>query len=268
MGIVVPGEAFHSAGAREIRPRMAHENGLSCEQMTDRMGVSKADFDAVRDLDTCTVSNAIERLNVRLRNEGFISGALRCRFQSFAPMLGYAVTGRIRSSSPPMAGRCYYDRMDFWDYVTTLPAPRVLVLQDADPRPGFGALVGEIHAAIGVALDCVGCVTNGAVRDLPAVKALGFHLFSGSVSVSHAYAHLIEFGQPVEIGGLKIAPGDLIHGDCHGVHAIPIETMSRIPREAAKILHAEGELKTFCRSSDFSIKELPKALKRATAESL
>ena len=119
-------------------------------------------------------------------------------------MVGYAATGRIRTASPPMTHRCYYDRMDWWNYVASLPEPRVMVLQDADPKPGVGAFVGEIHATIGRALNCVGCVTNGAVRDLPAVEAMGFQSVRGYVSVSHSYAHIIEFGEPVEIGGLKI----------------------------------------------------------------
>jgi len=228
--------------------------------------VSTLDLDKIRSMDTCTVSNAIEGLNVRLRNEGFISGAVRCRFPNFEPMLGYAVTGRIRSSSPPMSGRCYYDRMDFWSYVATIPQPRVIVLQDVDHMPGIGAFVGEIHANIGLALNCVGYITNGAVRDLPAVKALGFHLFSGSVSVSHAYAHLIEFGEPVEIGGLKIAPGDLLHGDRHGVQAIPPEAISKIPQEAERILRLESELIQFCKSPHFSLKGLADRLKQASKD--
>ena len=77
--------------------------------------------------------------------------------------------------------------------------------------------MGEIHATIGMALKCVGCVTNGAVRDFPAVEAMGFQMYAGNVSVSHAYAHIIEFGEPVEIGGLKISSGDLLHGDRHGI---------------------------------------------------
>jgi 4-hydroxy-4-methyl-2-oxoglutarate aldolase len=224
------------------------------------------DLDRIRSLDTCTASNAIERLIVRLRNEGFISGAVRCRFPNFEPMLGYAVTGRIRSSSPPMSGRCYYDRMDFWSYVATIPEPRVIVLQDVDHMPGVGAFVGEIHANIGQALNCVGYITNGAVRDLPAVKALGFHLFSGSVSVSHAYAHLIEFGEPVEIGGLKIAPGDLLHGDRHGVQTIPLEVVSEIPREAERVLRLESELIQFCKSPQFSLKGLSDLLKQVSKD--
>jgi 4-hydroxy-4-methyl-2-oxoglutarate aldolase len=226
------------------------------------------DLDRIRSLDTCTASNAIERLNVRLRSEGFISGAVRCRFPNFEPMLGYAVTGRIRSSSPPMSGRCYYHRMDFWSYVATIPEPRVIVLQDVDHMPGVGAFVGEIHANIGQALNCVGYITNGAVRDLPAVKALGFHLFSGSVSVSHAYAHLIEFGEPVEIGGLKIAPGDLVHGDRHGVQTIPLELVSEIPREAERVLRLESELIQFCKSPQFSLKGLSERLEQASKDCL
>jgi len=227
-----------------------------------------ADLEKIRSLDTCTVSNAIERFNVRLRNEGFVSGSLRCRFPNLPPMLGYAVTGRIRSSSPPMSGRCYYDRMDFWNHMAAMPEPRVLVLQDVDRAPGFGAFVGEIHATISLALGCVGYITNGSVRDLPAVRAMGFHLFSGSVAVSHAYAHLVEFGEPVEIGGLKISPGDLIQGDRHGVQIIPLPLVGEIAEEAAKIQSEEQELLTFCRSPQFSLQGLADRLTRVSKDCL
>lgn len=161
-----------------------------------------------------------------------------------------------------MTGRCYYDRMDFWSYVATIPEPRVIVLQDIDHMPGVGAFFGEIHATIAQSLKCEGYVTNGSVRDLPSVKALGFHLFSGSVAVSHAYAHLVEFGEPVEIGGLKIKPGDLLHGDCHGVQNIPPEVISEIPQQAERILDAEGELIRFCRSAQFSLQGLSNKLRQ------
>jgi regulator of RNase E activity RraA len=236
--------------------------------MLNKLASSDINLEKIRALDTCTVSNAIERLNVRLRNEGFISGAVRCRFPNFQPMLGYAVTGRIRSSSPPMTGRCYHDRMDFWNHVATIAEPRVILLQDVDHTPGVGAFVGEVHATIALALKCVGYVTNGAVRDLPAVKALGFHLFSGSVAVSHAYAHLIEFGDPVEIGGLTIKPGDLIHGDCHGVQSVPLEIVSEIPQEAERILCAERELIQFSRSPQFSLQGLADRLQQASKDCL
>ena len=223
------------------------------------------DLDKLKVFDSCTISNAIERLNVRLRNEGFVSGDTRCQFPDLPPMVGYAATGRIRTAAPPMSHRCYYDRMDWWNYVSSVPEPRIMVLQDADHEPGLGAFVGEIHAAIGVALNCIGCVTNGAVRDLPAVEAMGFQLYARKTSVSHAYAHIIEFGEPVEIGGLKIASGDLLHGDRHGVLAIPISIAAQVCLEAASIRQEEFGLVQFCRSPHFTLPELSGRIQKMNA---
>ena len=231
--------------------------------------LASGDLNKLRQLDTCTVSNVIERFDVRPRNEGFVYRDIQCRFPRLGPMLGYAVTARIRSSvppptSPPITHGRYYDRLDFLKYLTTVPGPRVMVLQDADRLPGFGAFVGEVHAHIALAFDCVGCVTNGAVRDLPAVEAAGFHLFSGSVSVSHAYAHVVDFGEAVEIGGLKIHPGDLIHGDCHGVHTIPQSIAREIPQAAAAWLAEERELIDMCRSPHVTLEALAEKLKQTS----
>jgi regulator of RNase E activity RraA len=210
-------------------------------------------FQRLRTLDTCLVSNAIETFGLRLRNEGFVSGTAHCRFPDFPPMLGYAVTARVRTSTPPIVSGEFHDRSHFWRRVAAAPGPRVLVLQDVDRTPGIGSLVGEMHAEIASALGCVGCVTNGAVRDLPAVKRLGFHLFSGSVSVSHAYAHVIEYGEAVEVGGLKVLPGDLVHGDVHGIQTIPAEIAAEIPGVASRIVERERKLVSFCRSPRFSV---------------
>ena len=222
-----------------------------------------AAFDRLRRLDTCATSNAIERLNVRLRNEGFVYKTAECLFPGLPPMLGYAVTGIVRTASQPMGGGWYYDRIEWWAHLLTMPAPRVLVLQDVDDTPGLGAFVGEVHANIATALGCVGCVTNGAVRDLASIGALGFQMFAGGLSPSHAYAHIVEWGRPVEIGGLRIQPGDLIHGDRHGVQTIPLSAAAEIPRIADNLRRRERALIDSCHDPDFSIDAL-----RATFERL
>lgn len=156
----------------------------------------------------------------------------------------------------PIAGRCYFDHPDWWSYVVSIPAPRFVVLQDVDKTIGFGALFGEIHANICAALGCCALLTNGAVRDLPAVRSAGIQTFAGSVSVSHAYAHIVEFGEPVEIDGLKIAPGTLLHGDRHGVLSIPPEVATQIPEVAEKIMKEEKEIVDYCRSGEFALDQL------------
>jgi hypothetical protein len=218
--------------------------------------LAPADFGRLRAIDTCTVSNAIERFDVRPRNEGFVHGPVHCLFPSLPPTLGYAVTGRIRSSSQPISGGWYYDHIEWWRSFQGSPSPRVMVLQDVDHSPGFGAFVGEIHAHIAAALNCVGCVTNGAVRDLAQVEALGFQLFAGRVAPSHAYAHLVDWGQPVEIGGLRIKPGDLLHGDRHGVQTVPLAIAAEVPRVADQLGRQERDLIDLCQSSHFSLEVL------------
>src|SRR6202049_2668589 len=154
--------------------------------MVPRTALSSADFERIRELDTCTVSNAIERLSVRPRNEGFVSNSVYCQFPHLAPMLGYAVTGLIRTSTPPVAGNSYHDRIGFLHYVSSMPEPRAMVLQDVDRVLGVGALVGEVHATIAQALLCVAEVTNGRGPRLPPSEAMGFHLFAGGAAVWHA----------------------------------------------------------------------------------
>lgn len=218
-------------------------------------------LEAIRRLDTCTVANAIETFEMRLRNEGFSNASVRCLFPRSTSMLGYAATVRIRCSGPPPDGHSYLDRTDWWNYLLTVPAPRIVVVEDADRNPGIGSLLGEVHGNILLALGCVGAVTNGAVRDLPAMEATGLHLFARNVSVSHSYAHIVEVGPPVEIGGLKVQSGDLLQGDCHGVLSIPREIAAQIPAVAARIIEKERKLITLCRSEDFSLEKLRQAVK-------
>jgi regulator of RNase E activity RraA len=215
--------------------------------------LSDEQLERLRQFDTCTMSNAIERLDIRPRNEGFIRGAVTCRFPQLPPVIGYAVTARMRSSMMPIKGSCYYDRPDLWRYVAGLAGPRMLVIQDADDSPGFGALLGEAYARISRALGCVACVTNGAVRDVPGIQALGFQVFAGSIAVSHAYAHVMEFGETLEIGGLRICSGDLLHGDLHGVHMIPIEAARKLPGVAEQVLRDGRELFELIERKDFSV---------------
>jgi 4-hydroxy-4-methyl-2-oxoglutarate aldolase len=219
-------------------------------------------LEALRRLDACTLANAIETFHERLRNEGFMGHNVRCLFPQLQPMVGYATTVKIRGSSPPTTGNLYTDRTDWWDYIVSLPAPRIVVVEDAAARPGLGSLVGAVHMNILRALHCVGVVTNGSVRDIPAAESAGFHYFAGSVSVSHAYVHIVEIGKSVEIDGLKIRSGDLLHGDLHGVQNIPLDLAARLPRAAAKISAEEQALIALCRSPEFSLQKLRAAIKR------
>jgi len=218
-----------------------------------------AQLEAIRQFDTCAIADAIEQLGVRLRNEGFTRPGLRCFTQKEPRLLGYAATFRVRSSDPPKTGGAFLDRTDWWEHIEELPAPRVAVIRDLEPTPS-GSCVGEIHAAILRALHCQGVITNGAVRDLPAVTKLGFPMFAQYVAVSHSYTHVIDYGGPVEILGLEIRNGDLIYADCHGAITIPPGIAGAVAEVAARIRAKEARIVDACLSPNVSREELLKMI--------
>ncbi len=212
-------------------------------------------IDALRKISSPTVANAIETFNVRPRNQGFMSSEIRCLFPELGPLVGYAVTALIRAEPQPQEGH-RASTFAWWDHVLSIPAPRVIVVHDLDDPPGQGAQWGEVQANIHRALGCAGVVTDGSVRDLDDVRALGFQFAAAHVSVSHAYVHMVDFGLPVKVGGLWVRPGDLVHADQHGVVTIPPEIAGQIPAAVARVEADERRIIELCRSRDFSVERL------------
>lgn len=210
--------------------------------------------------DTCKIANAIEALNIRQRNEGFTHSGLRCVTGGFPAILGHAVTSKVKCADPPMKGYPTYDLADWWELISTRPSPRIAVIEDVDETPGQGGVLSDVHAQVLRALGCVGVVTNGAVRNIPVLAHLQFPAFCKHVTVSHSYVHMVDYGVPVEILGLSIAPGDLIYADVHGVISIPSERVSDILRVAQERTQRERVIIDLCRSDSFTFEALRKAV--------
>lgn len=226
--------------------------------------LAPAQLDQLRQFSTCVTASAIETFAVRMCNAGFADSTIHCQFKDLPVVVGYAATARIRSADPPMDrhGYFYYDRSDWWRAILTIPAPRVVVIEDLDRPPGLGAFVGAVHANILRALGCVALVTNGSVRDIPDIQPTGFQLFASGVAVSHAYSHVFDFGSAVRVGGLNVSPGDLIQGDRHGVQTIPLEVADKLPAKARDILTRRKRFIDLSRSEDFSLEKLQKMMKQ------
>jgi 4-hydroxy-4-methyl-2-oxoglutarate aldolase len=218
-------------------------------------------IDALKKISSPTVANAIETFNLRPRQQGNMSSDIRCLFPELGPLVGYAVTALIRAEPQPLSGH-RSSTFGWWEYVLSIPAPRVVVVHDLDDPRGQGAQWGEVQANIHRALGCVGVVTDGSVRDLDEVRALGFQFAAAHVSVSHAWVHMVDFGLPIKVGGLWVKPGDLIHGDHHGVVSIPPEIAGKIPEGVAAVDADERKIIECCRAKDFSVDKLKELYKQ------
>ena len=223
--------------------------------------LSSQQIDALRAITSPTIANAIESFNVRPREAGNLSSAVRALFPELGPIVGYAATATIRAERGAGAGT-RASTYAWWDYIQTIPAPRVVVVHDLDEPRGQGAQWGEVQANIHKALGCAGIVTDGSVRDLDEVRALGFQFCAAHVSVSHANVHIVEFGVPVKVGGVWISPGDLVHGDQHGVVIIPPEVAAAIPDAVKAVEIEERQIIEACRAPDFSLERLKAVYRR------
>jgi regulator of RNase E activity RraA len=85
---------------------------------------------------------------------------------------------------------------------------------------------------------------------------MGFQFFAPQVSVSHAYAHIVEFGQPVTVGGLTVSSNDIVYGDCHGLLTIPPDVVERVPQAVDRMSKTEHQVIALCQSPDFSVERL------------
>ena len=220
-------------------------------------------LDELRQLTTPTISNAIECFNFRPRNKGFMSPDIKCIFPDLGVMVGYAVTARMQADVPA-AGNMSVAPVKYWEYVLSAPMPRVTVIQDMDERP-VGSLWGDVNSSIHRALGVQGVVTNGGVRDLDGVHKTGYFFFAREILVSHAYDHLIDFGTPVEVGGVTVYPGDLIHADRHGVIIIPHEIAAEVAAVGRQIDDLENEMIAYCNSGKFTPQGFAKMREGVTA---
>ena len=209
---------------------------------------------ALAKLSTPTVANAIEVFEVQPRNTGFMNPTIRAVVTGPTPLVGYACTAKIRAAAPRDPA-VTATRREMWEHILSVSEPRVIVIEDLDEEP-IGSFWGEVQANIHRALGCAGAVTNGGVRDLDEVRALGFQLFAGSVMVSHAYVHVVEVGGPVTVGGLTVRPGEIVHGDQHGVAVIPREIAREVPEGARRVEERERAIIDLCRSPEFNLDRL------------
>jgi len=222
------------------------------------------DLEALRAWDTPTICNALETVAPHRRGHGFTLRPLVPASTSLPPVCGLARTGTIRAAAP--SGRAREvdraARIGWYEYVGEAAMPTVVVLQDLDDTPGTGAFWGEVNTNVHKALGAQGCVTNGSIRDLD-MLASGFQLVAGSVNPSHAYVHVVQYGQEVTVHGMACHHDAVVHADRHGAVVIPHDAVAKIPAAIELLSRREKVILDLCASRDFTVAALREALSRA-----
>lgn len=221
--------------------------------MAVRLG--REQLEELRSVDSPTVANAIEAFKVRDDTQGFLGMEIRCLTPEFGVMVGYAVTATADSTTPRRPRRLEGE-MRLLDAIAAATKPAVLVIQDVGPKRTHSCFLGDVIATWSRRLGAVGVLTDGGIRDLAGILPLGFHAFAAGSVVSHGTFNIVDIGIPVEISGVRIQPGDLIHGDANGVTTIPLEVADKVYSECQKVREREIGLRDYAHSRAFSLEGL------------
>ena len=205
--------------------------------------VSHSQFEFLRGIDTPTVCNLLEIVAPERRGHGYTVRHLHCIFPELPPMVGFAKTATMRAQDKVPLGEAGYmtKRLDYLDYVAAAPQPSIVAIQDIDEIAGFGAFWGEVQSNVHQALGCLGTITNGSIRDIAAIPP-GFQMLAGSIAPSHAFVHVADYGVNVNIHGMAVTSGDLIHADRHGAVVVPVETIDGMKAAAEKLATNEARI--------------------------
>lgn len=196
-------------------------------------------FAHLRQFDTPTISNALVSLRGRTL-DGYTRHPVVAAVPKAPPMVGYAMTAKLISDKPPVASK--EKQLDlrhaYYRYIDASPRPGVMVIEDCGGTRGLGAFWGEVNTAIHLGLRVAGVITSGAVRDLD-VLSPDLPILAGNVCLSNGYAHLTEIDVPVEVFGMTVEPGDILHADQHGAIRIPAVHLEALPGAIEALMKRE-----------------------------
>jgi regulator of RNase E activity RraA len=215
------------------------------------------DLQVLTQWDTPTICNALELIVPERRAIGFTVEPMVALHADATPIVGLARVGTVRAKEPPRGSVA--ERMAWYEYVADAALPTVVVIQDLDDRPGYGAFWGEVNTNLHHKLGALGCVTNGSFRDLAASNR-DFQIIGGRVGPSHAHIHVVDFGKPVNVFGMQAGHDDVIHADVHGAVVIPAQCVKLLPEKIDLVSRREKVILDLCASPNFSVSKLREAM--------
>ncbi|WP_166418784.1 RraA family protein [Cochlodiniinecator piscidefendens] len=220
----------------------------------------------LRIVDTPTVCNAIEVAQGQRGFNHFTRGTMLCSDPEGAAVVGRARTAKIAAVNPPTEDPDVIRtrRMAYYRYMAEGNQPSVAVVEDIDYPHCIGAYWGEINTTVHKGFGMSGALTNGVMRDLGDLPQ-GFPVVAGSIGPSHGFVHVRELNTPVEVFGLKIRPGELIHADRHGALVVPEDIIPQLPDAIEKLLKTERVILDAAREKGFDFDAFEVAWQRFEA---
>lgn len=166
--------------------------------------------------------------------------SIRCMYPELGRLAGFAVTCVYGVPDPN------FSELSFMDVVEALdssPKPTVLVLEQRFPKEIAGkvGLAGGNMVSAMKAVGCLGLISNGPSRDLDEVREKAFQYMLTGVTAGHGAMAVQAVNVPVSVGGMDVAPGELIHMDENGACKFPARHLEKVVENARELAIEEDK---------------------------
>jgi 4-hydroxy-4-methyl-2-oxoglutarate aldolase len=214
-------------------------------------------LNGLREFDTALLANTIGYVDPTPAHEYYMGRTIRSVTPSLGPTCGVAVTCELDSSTPgskpDFAG--YYEMLA---QMEAMEEPVVWVVKTVGSRPDHECVMGDGMAKDLFSVGCAGVVTDGGVRDIPGMLTVPFAAYSNGITIHHTALRFRAVNQPVEVGGITVQTGDILHANMEGVIKIPKACVNDLAGHATRMY-------AFEREAHYAFREpgLPRAQKTA-----
>jgi regulator of RNase E activity RraA len=216
--------------------------------------------DSLRELlefDSALLANTLMYIDPTPAEQVYFGGSIACQTPQIGPMVGVAVTCEVDSSSPGGTPNMdlYFAQLE---EIAKVGAPVVWVVKTVGSRSDHECVLGDGMAKLLYAAGCIGMVTDGGVRDVAGYASVPFHAFAKGRVIHHTPYRFAKVNEPIEIGGLTIRAGDVIHGSAEGVIRVPKAALATLPERAVQMRAFENDAHFIFRRTDLAPREKAK----------
>ena len=202
------------------------------------------------ELDTPTVSNGIELLEMRDPSGGYTGPDVRALMPEMGVRIGVAVTARLDTTSPgtDKPGSLFDDWLQLIREAASgagavgSTVPVFAVIESVGPRPRHTVTIGDGMGTRMVMAGAHGFITNGSIRDIEGVRQVPLACWAAGLSPMHGRLRWLDVNSPVVIDGMTVRPGDFIHADVNGAVCIPRDIADRVYEKAMLVRRREAEM--------------------------
>ena len=209
----------------------------------------RAMLEELRNFDTPSITNVVatypqDPLCLGLYNpwseNWYTDQSIRCMYPELGRTVGYAVTCVYGLPDPN------YSRLSFMDVIDAMEAskqPTVLVFEQKFPKEIAGkvGLAGGNMTSAMKAMGCVGAISNGPSRDIDEIRPMKFQYMLSGATAGHGAMAVHAVNTPVAVGGMDVAPGEIVHMDENGACKFPADKLEAVLTNVRALQQEEEE---------------------------